>query len=86
MTNVNGHPVREAMWRSDETKIRERASFDLQCPSEKLELRLLETTPDQRPMGWPDPWAIGVSGCNKQGTYKNSNSGWFLNATTPGPS
>ncbi len=46
--------------------LRERASFDLACPKESIEVTVLEVG------GWTRPWTFGVTGCDKTATYMSS--------------
>jgi hypothetical protein len=59
---VNGIEVYERLWDRAAQQVTQRASFDLQCPAQQLELTLIEKTVRE-------PTAIGVRGCGRQGTY-----------------
>lgn len=74
--DVNGIKTDAGQWHKDEAAIRRRASFDLHCAADKLELTLLKTNGFAPPI----PWAIGVQGCDKQATYQVAyGSGWVMN-------
>ncbi len=69
---------------SSETDLRTRASFDLQCPAEQLQLTPLNNTTDPNVL----PSQYGVRGCERQATYVNVNTQttptWVMNNGTAG--
>ena len=48
--------------------LRSRASFDLRCPSEQLQVAELDDS------------VAGVEGCDQRATYVYSNGSWVLNS------
>jgi hypothetical protein len=54
-------------------KIREQASFDLQCDKTKLTVQKIG---DDASFGGVKNYTFGARGCDKQATYKASCSGW----------
>ena len=48
--------------------LRARASFDLQCPSEQLQVTELDNS------------VAGVAGCGQRATYVYNNGSWVLNS------
>ena len=72
---VNGHTLRADVWERDERAIRERASFDLSCPAEQLELRVLDVSGNFARQ-------VGVTGCGQQAVYVDpqQTSMWVMNS------
>ena len=63
------------------TTLRERASFDLSCPSADLNVRSLEDKTD----GWGNKYmaVAGVAGCGHKATYvARGDFQWIKNAET----
>jgi hypothetical protein len=54
-------------------KIRDQASFDLQCDKTKLTVQKIS---DDASFGGVKNYTFGARGCDKQATYKASCSGW----------
>ena len=75
---VDGFELREKDWTRHEATLRARASFDFHCPKEELELTVLSVFPD------PDdiPQQVGVRGCENEGVYVLTVSGWVANTST----
>jgi hypothetical protein len=66
-----------AQWNADQTeKVRKRASFDLSCPSEKL--NVVELGRDSSDL----VTTLGVEGCEKKATYVyvSEGSGWAMDS------
>jgi hypothetical protein len=57
-------------------KLKNRASFDLDCPAEQLAIATLNvySTP-----GGNYPSEVGVKGCGRKAVYNPKNEAWFLN-------
>lgn len=77
---VNGVKLDEGQWKKDSAEIRQRASFEMQCEAERIELRVLNSG------GHPTiAKTVGVTGCDKQGVYKLVfGTGWVLNSSANG--
>ena len=59
-----------------------RASFEMQCPKENIELVQLGTALDEPVANGSQ---VGVKGCGKQAVYVCSPSGWVANTATTEP-
>lgn len=53
--------------------IRDRASFDLGCPKEAIEVIVIEEG------GMLHPWTFGATGCEKKATYLSSGGSIMKN-------
>jgi hypothetical protein len=74
---VDGFKLDEDVWRHDQKEVRSRASFELKCPGEQLELKVLASYG-----GLPDrAKQVGVSGCEHALVYVCSADGWILNSS-----
>ena len=71
----DGFELDEAFWKKQETEVTARAAFDFQCPKERLQLTVLRK---RYGMGAADQ--VAVRGCDRQGVYVYSPSGWVLNS------
>ena len=58
-------------------EIKNRASFEFDCPKEKINVVILNTYSNG-----PTPSQIGASGCNKKAVYIRSNHAWVMNTET----
>jgi hypothetical protein len=69
-------------WAFDQ--VRNRASFELHCPREQIELVILNTSTGTRGAKWNPTTAqqIGASGCQQRAVYVSSSSGWVLDSTS----
>jgi hypothetical protein len=68
--------------------VRNRASFELQCPKEKLELVVLNIMGGGDPnpsFGGRDPSQIGATGCGHRAVYLWTNEGWVMNTSDGAP-
>ena len=74
---VDGYTLNPDPWNQDRQTIVQRASFDLNCDPQSLEVRVLAAGGGQV----FDDWAtqVGVSGCGQRGVYVRTQSGWVLN-------
>ena len=74
---VDGFTVRESRWVRAQEDVARRATFDLECPAEQLDMTLLNT---QR---WPYkgayPSQVGVRGCGHTATYVGGRGTWVMN-------
>ncbi len=61
---VDGQSVYDRPWKDVQGSLPGRASFDLDCPKEQLELRLLNVA-----AFYKYPTEVGVTGCGKRATY-----------------
>jgi len=59
-----------------------RASFELQCPKEQIELVQLATPLDDYVQAGAQ---VGVKACGKQAVYVCSRTGWVANTVTTEP-
>jgi len=75
---VNGYTLNPDPWLEDRQKIAQRASFDLNCPAEQLELSVLAVGGNGM---WFDDWAtqVGAAGCDQRAVYVRTNQGWLAN-------
>jgi hypothetical protein len=71
-----GFTVREGFTEDAFEKVKGRATFDLDCPKEKLELVVLGTG---LALGGDVPTQIGASGCGHKAVYVMTPSGWLMN-------
>jgi len=69
---VSGIEVYEEYWRRAANEVTARATFDMSCPAEELELHLLMKVVRR-------PSQIGVDGCGRRVTYVLTDSGWVAN-------
>ncbi|MDC0721400.1 hypothetical protein POL25_31120 [Nannocystis sp. bb15-2] len=87
---VDGFTLNPDPWLQDRQAIAQRASFDLNCPAEKLALTVLAVGGNGM---FFDDWAtqVGVSGCEQRVVYIRTAQGWIANiarsdAAQPPPS
>jgi hypothetical protein len=71
-----GFTVRQGFTEDAFEKVKSRATFDLECPKEKLELVVLGTG---LALGGDVPTQIGVSGCSHKAVYVSTSLGWVMN-------
>jgi hypothetical protein len=71
----------DAEWAFDQ--VRNRATFELHCPREKIELVVLNSLSGLRGTKRNPTSAqqIGASGCEQRAVYVASHSGWVLDST-----
>lgn len=76
---VDGHTLNPDPWLKDQQTIVQRATFDLNCDANKLEVKVLAVGG----VGIFDDWAsqVGVSGCEQRAVYVRTQSGWVANTT-----
>lgn len=53
-----------------------RATFELNCPQDQLQMTVLNGNPDSHPLAGA---SVGVEGCGKKGVYVYTGNGWVLN-------
>jgi hypothetical protein len=78
---VDGHEVEPLAWERESSRVRNEAGFLFKCPSEELELKILETVPD---ISGEIPVVIGVSGCGDTAVYKRFDGRWVLDGARSG--
>jgi hypothetical protein len=74
-TQVNGFKITEVNWAAAQKDVPTRAEFDLKCPKDQLQLKLLAV--DDRLYYATQ---IGVTGCGQSVVYVDTGSGWVANA------
>ncbi|MCB9624301.1 MAG: hypothetical protein H6723_13380 [Sandaracinus sp.] len=60
---VDGYALSEQTWSRDEPAIRNRASFDFECPPDQLTLRVLDVANERYAR------QVGVTGCGRRAVY-----------------
>ena len=68
--------------------VRNRASFELQCPKEKLELVVLNVIGGGDPnpsFGGRESQPDGATGCGHRAVYLWTNEGWVMNTSDGAP-
>ncbi|MCY1008354.1 hypothetical protein OV079_22910 [Nannocystis pusilla] len=75
---VDGFTLNPDPWLEDRQKIAQRASFDLNCPADKIGLTVLAVGGNGM---WFDDWAtqVGASGCDQRVVYIRTPQGWVAN-------
>jgi|HubBroStandDraft_1064217.scaffolds.fasta_scaffold325194_2 hypothetical protein len=74
-TQVNGFKITEVSWGAAQTDVATRAEFDMKCPKDQLQLKLLAVN-DQ----FYYATQMGVTGCGQSVVYVDTPSGWVANA------
>jgi hypothetical protein len=74
----NGFTLNPEPWLDDQKKITQRASFDLNCPAEKIETTVLAVGGNGM---YFDDWAtqVGAAGCDQRAVYIRTPQGWLAN-------
>jgi hypothetical protein len=81
---VGDHPMAAEFWTPAERDIRQRASFELACPPEQLQIIPVITSEwglDHQQIATQ----IGVAGCGHRLVYVQTQSGWVLNSSDAAP-
>lgn len=79
---IDGFSVYKEGADQDFTKVRQRASFELSCPADKLKLTILNVT--QGGTLGDHASQIGVEGCEKKAVYVHApDNSWLVNSTAP---
>ena len=77
MVQSGGFSLKKSALDLDFDFVRNRSSFDLSCPKDKIDLVVLNT---QAPT-FPDlAMEIGATGCRKRAVYVARPGGWVLNS------
>jgi hypothetical protein len=75
---VGGRSMHQGRWLDDSGEIRGRASFEMKCPAERLELVPISVSNGEV---YGIAQQIGVSGCERRSVYvKLRGGGWVLNS------
>jgi hypothetical protein len=78
---MNGFKVNAFAWKNAQEAVVPRASFDMKCPREQLQLTVLHATED---FGGGAPTQLGVTGCGQSAVYVQTfGSGWVANSSGP---
>ena len=78
--DVAGYNLDKDGWENAQTEVRQRASFELRCPKEQLQLTLLAAFgPHEVKMNVAKQ--IGVDGCGHRLVYVDANGSWVLNSS-----
>ena len=80
---VDGYSLGSALWTRDAAALRARASFDLACPREQVNLKVISA----RAFGFREVGVaetVGAEGCSGRATYMRLHIGdeWILNGST----
>ena len=81
---VAGRPMAADFWNPAERDIRQRASFELNCAPEQLQIIPVITSEwgvDHQQIATQ----IGVAGCGHRLVYVQTQSGWVLNSSDAAP-
>jgi hypothetical protein len=79
---VNGFKLDAFAWKEAQEAVMPRASFDLKCPNDQLQLTVLHTTAGGLG-GGGFPSQLGVTGCGQSAVYVATPSGWIANSSGP---
>lgn len=76
---VGEHGMNPLAWEGDQAHLKQRASYELKCPKEKLALTLLDSagTP-----GLEIARQVGVDGCGHRLVYVSTPAGWVLDSSS----
>ncbi len=79
---VDGFKLDQSQYQSDREQLLRRASFDLACAADKLDVKVIEVIGEPQQMK-----QVGISGCDQRATYVNlfTNVGWVLNTRNGQP-
>jgi hypothetical protein len=81
---VAGQPMAASYWTQNDRDVRQRAAFELSCPSEQLQLVPLMTK--ELEQGQQVAHQIGVTGCGHRLVYVlDYSGGWVLNSSDAAP-
>ncbi len=81
---VDGRQVNPTQWQQESKRVKDQAAFLFKCPSDDLELKILDAYED--PAFGDYATVIGVSGCGDTAIYKRIEGHWVLDgARTGGP-
>ena len=76
--------VHKGTFEDDSAKVRERATFEMDCPKDQIELVVLDVSTDLYNNNYPKQ--IGATGCGKKAIYvRTGSSGWVMNTESNGP-
>jgi hypothetical protein len=80
---VAGKPMAMPYWQKDETEVRQRAGFELNCPS----VEVIPIVTVEMEAGQQYAKQVGVTGCGHRLVYVRGdyNSGWVLNSSDGAP-
>ena len=78
---VAGRPMAMPYWEKDDREVRQRATFELNCPEQ---LDVIPIVADDFEGGQLAK-QIGVTGCGHRLVYVRSPSGWVLNSSDAAP-
>lgn len=77
--DVDGVMLTKSRWTEDSETIRRRAAFEMPCPAESIELRVLK---EYTGFGFLGANAVGAAGCGHRLVYVLSVRGaWVLNSS-----
>jgi hypothetical protein len=78
MTQVNGFKNNQDSWNATQRDVPTRAEFDLKCPKDQLQLKLIAVS-DYAPYFATQ---VGVTGCGQSVVYVDTPSGWVANGAS----
>ena len=76
---LDGFEIDPAPWQKDQQAIAQRASFDLNCDANSLNMKIIAIAGAYGLADWVSQ--VGVSGCGQSGVYVRTQQGWLLNST-----
>jgi hypothetical protein len=82
---VDGHRVNLKLWDQAQDSIRNRASFELRCPAEQLDMRLIEVWDSPAIGNNGIPTTVGVEGCGYRAIFVRVNSALYAMDSVSGP-
>ena len=68
----DGFELDESDWKVQDAEVTARAAFDFQCAKEQLQVTVLRKMYGRRAAA-----QVAVRGCDRQGVYVYTPSGWF---------
>ena len=82
---IDGFKLDQSQYNLDRAQLMKRASFDLNCSEDKLQVKVIDAIGDTNHEQMKQ---VGVSGCDQRATYVNTfdATGWVMNTHGAKPS